>query len=408
MTGAGDTHRFDRRPRDLPPTSIVAAFAFVACCLGCGAPASKTSASTAGGTSPRTAPAPAPSAPEDKTALECKQLVTVVESAMAPVLSGPKVNFSQAPKDDVAWAERKAALIRVREAMFKGAHDIATSRDKLQDEELRRFASSYSEALTALHVVFADMIVGANIRASGLYLSAFRRGKPWSDQLDITDLQIAVRCKGDEKARVKLAALEKQRAEGEAQRKAAAYSDTIAACVAALSSTPCEARAQALEDDQKRSCADDCKKAIFAAEEKLRVDSVKACTDSYVEAKGAKPPACKVEHKGLGADNDVLRRITGECNVTCKADAPKALADARRQAQEAAQAQARARAEEQAQLARNGDKCRRCFLSPASASAGIESWCDAKVSTSEYQSFIGPLCNSDCANQVAYRRCLSR
>jgi hypothetical protein len=194
----------------------------------------------------------------------------------------------------------------------------------------------------------------------------------------------------------------------EAERKAANYKSAIAACTETLGTDPCSSGSSNLDKDQAATCPDDCKKAIAVTEDKLRTTSVKACTEGYVEAKGARPPACNVAHGNLSADSEVLKRITSECNATCKKEAPKALADARREAQEAAQAEARARAQQQAQEARNGDKCRRCFLSPASAADGIESWCDSKVSTSEYQSFIGPLCNSTCANQVAYRRCLSR
>ncbi len=56
----------------------------------------------------------------------------------------------------------------------------------------------------------------------------------------------------------------------------------------------------------------------------------------------------------------------------------------------------------------NVHKCFLCFQSPASASKDIGDWCDSKVSQTEWQSLIGPSCDSKCASSQAFARCLKR
>ncbi len=215
---------------------------------------------------------------------------------------------------------------------------------------------------------------------------------PWVEahslQCDIEQQAETERAKGEEAERAAKTALEQEKSRVEAERgrkaaaleeeqkrKALAYQDTIDACAAALSTAPCESRAQWLDGDQKRSCADDCRKALKAKEDELLTESVRACTDSYVETKGAKPPVCNVEHGKLGADNETLKRITAECKTTCKKEAPSALAEARRQAKEAARERAAARA----RRAKGGrwcvfsDRSRQCICGPKPA----QCWTDA-------------------------------
>jgi hypothetical protein len=144
--------------------------------------------------------------------------------------------------------------------------------------------------------------------------------------------------KAEAEAQLALTALRQRQLEEEKQRKATAYKETMDSCVRTLSTASCESQAHALDDDQKRTCPDDCKTSIAAVEEKLATDSLRGCLDAYVEGRGSKPTACKVQHRALGADNEELKRIAVACNVACKKEAPKALSDSRK-------AEARERAE---------------------------------------------------------------
>ena len=51
-------------------------------------------------------------------------------------------------------------------------------------------------------------------------------------------------------------------------------------------------------------------------------------------------------------------------------------------------------------------KCRRCFLMPAKHSKGIEDWCDARVSFTQWKSYISNSCDSRCASQKSYEACI--
>jgi hypothetical protein len=141
----------------------------------------------------------------------------------------------------------------------------------------------------------------------------------------------------------KSAELERKRQlEEQKEQKKAEYRRTMDACIKSLSIAPCGSRESVLDGDQKRTCEADCKKAISTVEDKPRSDAVQVCTDAYVQAKGMKPPLCKVEHMELSSDNEELKRITNDCNVTCKKEAPKALVAARKGAQEEARDRAEA------------------------------------------------------------------
>ncbi|MBM4376972.1 MAG: hypothetical protein FJ095_17970 [Deltaproteobacteria bacterium] len=113
---------------------------------------------------------------------------------------------------------------------------------------------------------------------------------------------------------------------------------------------------------------------------------------------------------GAAVAKMIAKREAEERAAAARQAAEEAREAARQRAEEAREAAER-RAEEAREKVAQGNRasmCRRCFLMPASASDSIGSWCDAQVSQRQWESWISWSCNSNCASQRAYSRCLSQ
>lgn len=137
-----------------------------------------------------------------------------------------------------------------------------------------------------------------------------------------------------------------------------------------------------LSDGERDQCQAACSEAGAQGMNDAIAGGANACADSVVRKKAA--PTCD-----LAIPTGLTATLEAQAKTKCVEQCKAAISEKRT-------------ADEQA------GKCFKCFMSTATASKGIESWCDSKVGRGEWQALIGADCNSTCANNEAYARCLRR